>query len=309
MTTLSDLVQEILDLADVNLSVALEEFGPCIQQWCPIMLEQRLRGGTSDLSQQMSSEDVSKSPLLWLCLWLVTRRTCAYREHIDRSELYRTMKKIHALLQSRKELHLDAVQLGMLITVYEVGHGLQIQACQTLAGSVALLRMLWLAARKGKDTELVETTGWLKVSMLMLDRYVVFYTLSDTVADRPSIIPISLTSDSVPIILPSNNTISKMVAKSIGPDIPAPSPQPYASSPRKVHIRAAVSLASGHVQEYIHARHHDLEPEETYDQVDEIINACIRKLVDKPEPHTWLHCDAIAMAFWYSPRPAPTFQC
>jgi hypothetical protein len=90
-----------------------------------------------------------------------------------------------------------------------------------------------------------------------------------------------------------------MVAKTIGPDIPAPSPRPYASSPRKVHIRAAVSLASGHVQEYIHARHHELEPEETYDKVDEIINKCIKKLVDKPEPHTWLHCDAIAMAFWY----------
>jgi hypothetical protein len=90
-----------------------------------------------------------------------------------------------------------------------------------------------------------------------------------------------------------------MVADSIGPNIPAPSPRPYASSPRKVHIRAAVSLASGHVQEYLHARYYEFEPEESYDCVDEIINQCIKKLVDKPEPHTWLHCDAIAMAFWY----------
>jgi hypothetical protein len=301
IATLSDLVQETLELADVNLAVALEEFGPCIQQWCPIMLEQCLRGGMDDLSQQMSREDVWKSPLLWLCLWLVTRRICAYREHIDRNDLYRTVKEMHALLQTRKELRLEAVQLGMLITIYEVGHGLQIQACQTLAGSVALLQMLWLAARKGKDTELIETAEWLKVSMLMLDRYVALDIIPNTVADQSSMILISLTSDSVPIILSSNNSISKMVAKSIGSDIPAPSPQPHPSSPRKVHIRAAVSLAAGHVQEYIHARHHDLEPEETYDEVDEMINACIRKLVDKPEPHTWLHCDAIAMAFWYGP--------
>jgi hypothetical protein len=60
----------------------------------------------------------------------------------------------------------------MIITVYEVGHGLQIPACQTLASCIALLRALGLDARKKKDTGLVETTNWLKVSMLMLDRYV-----------------------------------------------------------------------------------------------------------------------------------------
>jgi hypothetical protein len=167
---LSGLVQEILDLADINLPLALEEFGPCIQQWCPTIHEQYLRSGANDLSQQTSSEDVCRSPLLLLGLWLVTRRTCAYREHIDRSELYRTIKQVLALLQTRNELHLDAVQLGMLVTVYEVGHGMHIQACQTLAGSVALLRMLWLSARKQKDTELVEIAEWLQVSILMLDR-------------------------------------------------------------------------------------------------------------------------------------------
>jgi hypothetical protein len=167
---LSGLVQDILDLADINLPLALEEFGPCIQQWCPTMHEQYLRGGANDMSQQTSCADDCRSPLLLLGLWLVTRRTCAYREHIDRSELYRTMKQVLALLQTQSKLHLWAIQLGMLVTVYEVGHALHLQACQTLAGSIALLRMLWLSARKQKDTELVGTAEWLQVSMLMLDR-------------------------------------------------------------------------------------------------------------------------------------------
>jgi hypothetical protein len=111
----------------------------------------------------------------------------------------------------------------------------------------------------------------------------------------------SLTTESIPLTLFSSDPISKSTAKAMNPVIPTPAPRPYASSPRKVHIRATVSLASGHVQEYIHARHHELDPEETYDQVDDIINKCIQKLVDKPKPHTWLHCDAIAMAFWYGP--------
>jgi hypothetical protein len=114
-------------------------------------------------------------------------------------------------------------------------------------------------------------------------------------------VPISLTSESISLTLFSNDPISKSTAKAMGPVIPAPAPRPYASSPRKVHIRATVSLATGHVQEYIHARYHALDPEETYDQVDEIINQCIAKLVDKPVPHTRLHCDATAMSFWYGP--------
>jgi hypothetical protein len=107
-----------------------------------------------------------------------------------------------------------------------------------------------------------------------------------------------MTIESIPLILLSSDPISKTVSKTVGPTIPPHSPRTFASSPRKVHIRAAVSLAAGHVQEYIHARRYEYEPEQTYDEVDEIINKCIKKLVDKPEPHTWLHCDAIAMAFW-----------
>jgi len=98
-------------------------------------------------------------------------------------------------------------------------------------------------------------------------------------------------------ILPSD-AISKSLAQSLGPDIPPHPPRAHASSPRKVHIRALAALASSHVLEYIYARQHGIEPNQSYDQVDVTINNCIKALVDKPEPHTWLHCDAIAMAFW-----------
>jgi hypothetical protein len=171
-TKLSDLVHELLDLADVDLRAALEEFGPCIQQWCPIIPEEFLHGCPNDLSQQMSGGYDPKSPLLWLCLWLVTRRTCQHWDHIERSELYRATKQVLALLQSRKEIDLEVVHIGMLITVFEVGHAMQTQASQTLAGCIALLRILGLDSRKSKDSGLMETVDWIKVSMLMLDRYV-----------------------------------------------------------------------------------------------------------------------------------------
>ncbi|KAH7081054.1 hypothetical protein FB567DRAFT_119104 [Paraphoma chrysanthemicola] len=281
VTRLSDMVYDILDLADINLPKALGEFGPCIQQWCPIIPEDILRGGFNDLSQDMRRTPGAGRSLLRLGLWLVSRRPCSHCGQVPQSGLYRTMKQIQALLQCRSELSLEAFQISMMIAVHETGHGLQAQAFQTLSSGAALLRMLDLDARKSKIVGQIDTIEWMKVSMLMLDR----------------MIPISMPVESLPLIVSSVDSISKHVAQAVGPSIPPPSPRPYASSPRKVHIRAAVSLASGHVLEYIHAIHQKLTPEETYDQVDEIINQCIKLLVDKPQPHTWLHCDAIAMAF------------
>lgn len=166
-TKLSDVVREILDYAHVDLAVALEEFGTSIQQWCPIMLEKSLLGCSDDLSQQMIRPDGSKSPLLWLCLWLVTKRTCQYQHQ----ELHRAMKQALGVLQSKSILDLEVLQVGLLITVYEVGHGLQTQASQTLASSIALYRMLELEA-KGTSNQLSQSLNWLKASLLMLDRYV-----------------------------------------------------------------------------------------------------------------------------------------
>jgi hypothetical protein len=168
---LSELVYEILDLADGNLPVVLEEFGPCIQQCCPILPEEFLRGGRHDLSQRMSRVKDFKTLLLCLSLWLVTKRTCTHVEHIDRSELYRALKQVLAVLQSRKEVELETVQVSVLIAVYEAGHGLHRQASQTLACCIALLRILAFHARKRSDSVLTEILEWITVSVLMLDRY------------------------------------------------------------------------------------------------------------------------------------------
>ena len=162
---------EILDLADVDLPAALGEFSTCIQQWCPTMLEESFLVWKTDLLQQSTRGGDPKNALLGLCLWLVTRRTCHHQDHVTRSELYRAMKQIIGLFQSGPDVGLEVIQIGMLVAVYEVCHGLQAQAFQTSASSVALLRMLELDA-KTRSPNMMESIDCLKASMLMLDRCV-----------------------------------------------------------------------------------------------------------------------------------------
>ncbi|KAH9869880.1 hypothetical protein J1614_006801 [Plenodomus biglobosus] len=278
---LSVLVYEILDHADVDMAVVLTEFGPCISQWCPIIPENLLARCANDLAMQTPRPERVNYPLLLLCLWLITRRTCVNPDHVKKCELYRTMKLLLALLQSRAEVELGGVQVGMLIAVYEVGHAMQKQAVQTIASCALLLKVLENDARKDNAEEAAELIEWLQVSMLMLDR----------------LIPLSMLSNPVPLALRSTDPTSKAIASRLMPGVPAPSPEQPPTSPRKVHIRAAVALAAGPVLEYIYARQHGLEPEQSYDQVDDIIAECVKVLVDQPQPHTWLHCDAIALAF------------
>jgi hypothetical protein len=161
-----------MDLADVDLSRNLAEFGPCIQHWCPILLNEQLRGGASDLSQRDSESRGTTYSLLWLCLWLVTRRACLEPLHIDQCVLYRTLKQVLALLQTRADIQFETIQVSVMIAVYELGGGLQVQAHQTLANITTMLRLFGLNARRSKNEAHLYIADWMKVSMLMLDRYV-----------------------------------------------------------------------------------------------------------------------------------------
>lgn len=298
-TPLMELVLEILYLAEFDLFQALGEFGRCIQQWCPIIGEDLLLGCENDLSRQLSAHNGPKDPLLWLCLWLVTRKPCQHQT-MGTSELYRAMKQVQVLLQSRGDsgLDLSVLRMGMLIALYEVGHGLRRQALQTLASCTAALKILELETKSKPDDKELNTVQWLKASLITLDRYKHYPRHNTCKLIHARMILISTTTDLLPPSVLSSDPISTSLANTLGPDIPAPPPHPYASSPRKVHIRSAVSIASGQVLEYVHARQFGLNPEITYNKADEMINDCIKMLIDKPEPHSWLHCDAIAMSFW-----------
>jgi hypothetical protein len=175
---LISLIQEILDLADFDLAKALGEFGTCVQQWCPIVSDDLLLGGEHDLSVETHGQgDGRKRPLFQLCLWLVTFRPCPHHKYMGASELYRALKQVHAVLQSAVGMELDALQVGMILAVYEVGHAMRRQAFQTLASCTAVVKILELETKRTASTESLGMVDWLKASLVMLDRYVDFSTL------------------------------------------------------------------------------------------------------------------------------------
>ena len=278
----SGLVSDIIDLAERTASSLLEEHATSIHQWCPIIDEELLQKGRDGTYDDLSSE-LLPSPLIFLCILLLSRTSCPHPEPIRTSILYTTIKQMIAIGQTSGEVSLELFRAGMLVAVYECGHGMAAQAFVTLSACVALLDLIKLDMRKpSHDMLSEEIVSSLNAAIIMLDR----------------MIPLSNMDGPLPLVCPTKQPLSTHVANMIEPAIPPPSPTPYASSPRKVHIRAIVALESGRVLEYIGAIQRGAVHVETYDEVDVAMATVIKKLVDKPQPHTWLHCDAIAMAFW-----------
>jgi hypothetical protein len=278
----SGFVSELLDGAGCKISSMMEEHATSAHQWCPLIDERLLREGRRGAYDDCAA-DVLPSPLQLLCVYMLTRRACLHVEHVSTSVLYRTVKQLLALGQAAGDVSLDVFRAGMLVVVYECAHGLARQAFVTLSSCVAQLHLAKLAMQTpGRESCTEEVVASLDAAVLMLDR----------------MIPLSSILGSPPLVCPPKHPLSTHVARSIAPAIPAPPPTPHASSPRKVHIRAIVALAAGRVLAYAHALQLGRETSETYDEVDAAAAQVIKKLVDKPQPHTWLHCDAIAMAFW-----------
>ena len=170
-TDLLDLTRAILDSVGFNLARALTAFGPCIQQWCPIMLEDEILGGCDyPVLEPVNAQDGPKNPVIWLSIWLVLRKPCSPDEDMGESELYTALKQVHALFQTTTKLELSLLQTGLIIAVYELGHGLRQQAFQTIGSCVATLRILELEAERKHDVENSKALVWLKASLAMVDR-------------------------------------------------------------------------------------------------------------------------------------------
>jgi hypothetical protein len=223
------------------------------------------------------------SQLLVMCVFLLARRACRHPEHVTTNLLYTTLKQMLALTRASGGITVDIFRAEMLLAVYEYAHGLGMQAHLTLSSSAAMLALIELHMRRVDsgivDDGLLEP---LRANVIMLDR----------------MIPLSTLSVSLPLAISTRHPLSESVAGNLGAYIPSPSPSLGAIAPRKVHVRARVAVISGRVLDYIHALRCHVEPDETYDEVDAAAALLLKTLLKKPQPYTWLYCDAISMAFW-----------
>lgn len=133
-----------------------------MHQWCPVLDEDMLPDGDNDLSK-----NARRYPLLTLCMWFLMTG-------VGITELYRAMKHIYVVLQTDFEIRVESVQIGVLIAMYEVSHGMQTQADYTVSACAIMLQHLQPASSPESADGQAHMLKRLNSSLLRLDRCVPF---------------------------------------------------------------------------------------------------------------------------------------
>ncbi|RDW58631.1 hypothetical protein BP6252_13107 [Coleophoma cylindrospora] len=174
----ADEVLEIISNATDDMESIIENYFNTVHRWLPILSKSMLK----DRIRQLRALESPRAEVacLVLCIYLViqpyTKVTPGSNEHL--SFLYSRAKCVHALVQSSGPVSIELVQAALLLTVYELGHGLLPSAYVSIGCSARLFSAMFLDL-KGKGEAGDSTMLWIKEEeerrarwgIIILDRF------------------------------------------------------------------------------------------------------------------------------------------
>jgi hypothetical protein len=174
----SSQINQLLESYKIDWQQAAREYFSTIHSWFSLVHKEKFESTyrlstdsdrqSETVAGQSSMHDGSESPelqidsadsaLFFLCLYMITQIATTRRPNTEIfCPLYRTTKRIFALLKCLAAPTVELIQCGAFITLFEYGHGDSTSAYRTLSETVALSRVFGL--KPGKhcgDTEAAE---------------------------------------------------------------------------------------------------------------------------------------------------------
>ncbi|KAL6856638.1 hypothetical protein J3F83DRAFT_391403 [Trichoderma novae-zelandiae] len=151
--TVLGLVKDIFSYGGTTAEqVAAEHFAK-VHEWMPIVDEAKTMADLEYISARDSAlPSYDSLALLLLCMDLMSHH-CRHPDHSSYSTLYQTTKRLFSLVDVSSPPHLLAkLQAGLLLTAYECGHGMALDASSTLATCFGLMRQLDMSAMLNSPT-------------------------------------------------------------------------------------------------------------------------------------------------------------
>ena len=142
--TLGGLIKSVFVAGGVDLEAVVDAYCTVAYNWLPILDKEQLRLETyRALTQTGNCDDILA--IVWLCTHIFMQEPCGHLHHAVDSALYRTARRLVFVLQtSTYSSDIGLLQAGILLTSYEIGHGLINEAHGTLAVCTALAQQLSL---------------------------------------------------------------------------------------------------------------------------------------------------------------------
>ena len=168
-----DLAKGVVESWGISLSTLSDNYFATIHQWLPILDKETFCGRIRSRAEPEFDDSFAA---LVLAVHLLTQLPCKCGQHTTDTLLYRATRRLFMLTYTETEepQRLDILQAGLLISVYECGHGLAQRAYATLGCCLTLSRMMSLDCESSLDGEQSDTHPISRAcwAIILLDRYV-----------------------------------------------------------------------------------------------------------------------------------------
>jgi hypothetical protein len=172
VTVMTDVSKIVGSMEDHQKTAQL--YFDSIHTWMPIISIQSYL----ERLQNLMTEPQADFALLSLCLYLVVQVPSCSKMDSMRTSLYAKAKSLYSLVESTGIISVRTVQSGILISLYELGHGLFNEACISISGCGRAAMILGLDTSsstnpsenlsKQLDMEEKRRVWW---GIVILDRY------------------------------------------------------------------------------------------------------------------------------------------
>lgn len=162
----ASLLRMALESAALTTASIAQTYRETVHNWFPIV--------TSDQVYQFLDHSTLGNcrgidGMLLLSMALVSQTPCGHRDHNMRSNLYRAVKQSFLLLQTSMKPCIQVLQIGLLLSLFEYGHGLDPESRLTVATCAAFCKShktLCVAESKDDREAGIITTCWRAVVIM-----------------------------------------------------------------------------------------------------------------------------------------------
>jgi hypothetical protein len=115
----------------------VQTYNETVHSWFPIITDDQI---DQFIAPSVVGNIHGIDGMLLLSLALVSQPPCGHQGHNICSNLYKAVKQSFLLLQTYSKPYIQILQIGLLLSLFEYGHGLEQESKLSVAASAAICR-------------------------------------------------------------------------------------------------------------------------------------------------------------------------
>lgn len=141
----ASILRMVLKPTGLTAAFIVQAYKKRVHGWFPIVADDQI---TSFTTPSILGNCHGRDGVLLLCMALVSQQPCRHSDHDICCNLYKAAKQSFLLLQTSSRNYIQTLQIGLLLSLFEYGHGLDqesklsIAACATICKSHKFLSVV-----------------------------------------------------------------------------------------------------------------------------------------------------------------------